>query len=408
MLNELFGKCKDIVIETVNKLNGSDKRRALAKISKEYGYGGKSAVAGAFGAGRDTIRKGLFELENNIVIEDKHSNKGRKSTLESLPNLKNDIKEIADLQSQIDPKFQSNRLYTKLTVKEFRKQLIEDKGYKDAELPTNQTLNTHINKLGFNLKKIQKTKPLKKVKGTDKIFENLKEVHETISKTDRVLRISIDAKDRVKIGCFSRKGKSRVSKQAYDHDFGDKYIVPFGIMNMNDSSVSISLIEGKLTADCIVDMIERYWMKNDFQDNVDVLLINLDNGPECHSRRTQFIKRMVEFAAEINKKIILAYYPPYHSKYNPIERFWGRLETHWNGDLLDSKDTVINFAESATWNGKKPEVEVIEKKYFTGKKLKDKVMKVYESALKRKKQIEKWFVILKPESCRNVVMQLQT
>ena len=406
MLNELLGKCKDIVVETVNKLKGTDRRKVLAKISKEYGYGGKSAVANTFRAGRDTIRKGLIELENNIVIKDKHSNKGRKNTSEHLPNLGNDIKEIADLQSQIDPKFQSDRLYTRLTVTEFRRQLIEKMGYKESELPTNQTLNTLINKLGYNLKRIQKTKPLKKIEETDKIFENLNKVHETIKKTDRVLRISVDAKDRVKIGCFSRGGKSRISKYANDHDFGDKYIVPFGIMNMNDSSVSISLIEGKLTADCIVDMIEGYWIKNDFHDEIDVLLINLDNGPECHSRRTQFIKRMVEFAAKIGKKIILAYYPPYHSKYNPIERFWGRLEQYWNGDLLDSKETVIKFAESVTWNGKNPDVEVIEKKYFTGKKVKNKIMKIYESALKRKNQIEKWFVILKPEKCREVVMQL--
>ena len=52
------------------------------------------------------------------------------------------------------------------------------------------------------------------------------------------------------------------------------------------------------------------------------LVLNLDNGPENHSRRTQFLKRMVGFAHEHRLDIDLAYYPPYHSKYNPVERCW--------------------------------------------------------------------------------------
>jgi hypothetical protein len=88
MLNELIGKCKKIVIETVNKLKGSDRRKTLAKLSKEYGHGGKSIIAKKFNAGRDTIKKGLIELETGIDIEDKHHKKDRKHTLVNLPNLK--------------------------------------------------------------------------------------------------------------------------------------------------------------------------------------------------------------------------------------------------------------------------------------------------------------------------------
>jgi flagellin-specific chaperone FliS len=407
MLNELFGKCKELIIESVNKLKGTDRRKVLAKFVKEYGYGGKSVIARNFRVGRDTLTKGLIELETGKDIEDKHTNKGRKSTLEHMPNLERSIKEIADEQSQIDPKFQSIRLYTKLTVKEFRKQLINKKGFTDSELPSNQTLNIIINKLGYNLKKVQKTKPLKKIDETDDIFKNLNKVHEQVKKSDRILRLSLDAKDRVKIGNFSRGGKSRIEKEANDHDFGDKYVTPFGIMDVGNDLIDIFMIEGRITADCIVDRLEEYWDKNNIQEKIDVLLINLDNGPESHSRRTQFIKRMVEFAAKVDKKIILAYYPPYHSKYNPIERFWGMLEQHWNGELLDTKETVIKFAQSVTWNGKNPEVSIVEEKYDKGNKLKDKIMKIYESSLKRLNKIEKWFVVLNPEKCKKVLINLQ-
>jgi len=63
------------------------------------------------------------------------------------------------------------------------------------------------------------------------------------------------------------------------------------------------------------------------------LVINLDNGPQNSSTRTQFMKRMVTFAERNDFEIVLVYYPPYHSKYNPSERCWGALERHWNGTL---------------------------------------------------------------------------
>jgi len=61
-----------------------------------------------------------------------------------------------------------------------------------------------------------------------------------------------------------------------------------------------------------------------------------DNGPENSARRTQFLKRMVDSVRDHHIDFRLAYYPPYHSKYNPIERCWGALERHWNGSLLDT------------------------------------------------------------------------
>ncbi len=91
-----------------------------------------------------------------------------------------------------------------------------------------------------------------------------------------------------------------------------------------------------LTADFIVDCLEDFWrqVKASFPA-VTTVLINLDNGPENHSRRTQFMGRLVSLADTVGLTLQLAYSPPYHSKYNPIVRVWGVLEQHWNGTLLD-------------------------------------------------------------------------
>ena len=93
------------------------------------------------------------------------------------------------------------------------------------------------------------------------------------------------------------------------------------------------------------------------------------NGPENNSRRTQFLKRMVAFAQQWQIKVRLAYYPPYHSKYNPVERCWGVLENYWNGEILDEIETALRFAETMTWKGKHPHVELVPDTYRTGIRL---------------------------------------
>ena len=89
---------------------------------------------------------------------------------------------------------------------------------------------------------------------------------------------------------------------------------------------------------------------------VGLLQIKMDNGSESNGVRTQFLHRMVQFADHIAKPIQLLYYPPYHSKYNPIERCWGILELHWNGTKLIDVETMLEWAQSMTWKGMQPVV----------------------------------------------------
>lgn len=81
------------------------------------------------------------------------------------------------------------------------------------------------------------------------------------------------------------------------------------------------------------------------------------------------MQRLLDFAQRYQITIRLAYYPPYHSKYNPVERCWGILEQHWNGSLLDTVDTVIQYARTMTWKGKSPVVTLVATIYQTGVKL---------------------------------------
>ena len=236
--------------------------------------------------------------------------------------------------------------------------------------------------------------PPKKVKQTDAIFDRLKVVNSEADRADDTLRVSIDAKATVNIGPFSRRGRSRTKTEAADHDFKpEATLTPFGIFLPEHDDLWLYMARSKITSDFIVDRLEQWWQEVRLRLlRTKRLVINLDNGPENQSRRTQFLKRVVAFARKYGLVVQLAYYPPYHSKYNPVERCWGILEMHWNGSLLDSVEAVVGFAGSMTWRGKHPVVRVVETIYAKGVKLKPKEMKALESEVKRLPGLEKWFV----------------
>ena len=153
------------------------------------------------------------------------------------------------------------------------------------------------------------------------------------------------------------------------------------------------MVESKATSDCIVDELQHVWdlVKPRFP-LVRTLLLDQDNGPENNSHRTQFIHRIVEFADRNQVNVRLAYYPPYHSKYNLIERCWGGLENYWRGCLLDSVECVLEMAGAMRWKGMKPVVRLVQKVYETGVHLTKDAMKKLELRLKRLPGLEKWFV----------------
>jgi len=211
-----------------------------------------------------------------------------------------------------------------------------------------------------------------------------------------VLRVSLDAKATVKIGPFARGGKSRVSVKAADHDFqAEATVTPVGLFLPDTDELFIYHVTSKVTSDCLVDRLEQWWetVRGRFAP-ITTLVLNLDNGPENHSHRTQFLARVVTFSARYGISVRLAYYPPYHSKYNPIERCWGILETHWNGALLDSLDAVCGFTATMVWKGLHPVVALVTTTYRTGVTLTKDAMAAVEAQVTRLRDLDKWFVTI--------------
>lgn len=157
----------------LQKMTGSERRIYLAGIAKQLGYGGMKLVNTHFGIDFRTLQKGMEELESGNCIIDAFDKRGRKSIEVHLPNILNDIKNIVDSESQADPRFEDNRLFTRLTSENIKTQL-QKMGYKLEELPTNQTIYNKVNELGYSFSNIQKTKPLKRIAETDAIFKKNK------------------------------------------------------------------------------------------------------------------------------------------------------------------------------------------------------------------------------------------
>lgn len=242
----------------------------------------------------------------------------------------------------------------------------------------------------------------KKTAETDRIFAKLEEMRQMAQVDPTILRLSMDAKATVLIGAYSRGGKNRILVKAADHDFkpADK-VTPYCIFLPDHHRAYLYFTCSRVTSDFIADCLLDCWqqIREDFPE-VLTLLLHQDNGPENHSRRTQFMLRMTQLADHLRLSIQLAYYPPYHSKYNPVERFWGILEQHWNGDLLDSVDTVLNFAKSMTWNQQHPVVHMMHTFYDIGVRLTQKAMAQLELRLERLPGLEKYFVLIRPHSLR--------
>jgi Rhodopirellula transposase DDE domain len=204
-------------------------------------------------------------------------------------------------------------------------------------------------------------------------------------------------------------GKTRTNAQGevpkgWDHDPPAKEkSVPYGILMVATGALML-LFGSRETSDAWVDVLMMWWRQvRRAHRHVKRLVIYLDNGPKNSGRRTQFLKRMVQFADWSGLEIRLVYYPPYHSKYNPIERCWSALEQKWDGELLNCMEVILQCARRMTWKGRHPIVQCIQGEYPDGVRVAPKEMKTYEARLQRSATLPKYDIVIKPKTTKTQV-----
>lgn len=236
---------------------------------------------------------------------------------------------------------------------------------------------------------------------TDSIFDNVHAVNAWADAEPETLRISMDTKATVHVGEYSRGGRSRGRKAmaAADHEMAPKQkLAPGGVLEPAEGRAFVFFTQSNKTSEFVVDGLRQWWSfrKQDLSP-IRRLVVNLDNGPECSSHRRHFLHLLTQFADAENLEIRLIYYPPYHSKYNAIERYWGGLERSWNGYLLDSVQAVLNRAGNFVWRSQRTAVSLINKVYDKGISLSRIETKKLEERLVRSESLPWWDVTIKPK-----------
>jgi hypothetical protein len=400
MIFNATGSLFDCIRTAASCLTGFARRQFQAKVARELCDASPRRAETLFGWNRNAVQRGLDEVQLGMTIKTVDDMRGRPKSEDADPAIAMATDLLLNENSQADPKFQSSYTFTRMTGERLREALAEQLAIPIARLPVPRTLRDLMNRRGFSLKKVRKTIPLKKIAKTDEIFANVTAAHERARKDPTILRISIDNKAKVKIGPFARGGKSRKEKDrhAADHDTAQcDRLTPCGILEIESGQLTIGMVVNTSTSDTVADNLEQWWLdRKAHYPHIRKLMIDLDNGPDVSSRRTQFMKRLVEWADRIGLKIELVYYPPYHSKYNRIERCWSALERHWNGSILTSIQTTLKWAQSMTWRAVQPIVRMLDRIYSRGVKLTKKEFAPIADRLQRQIGIEKWSLIIEP------------
>lgn len=141
-------------------LKGNERRKFLGQLVLDIGRGGQRLVSKTLGISRHTLRKGVQEIVSGHIKEDKFHERGRLKTEQTHPELVESLRKIVDGASQTDPQFKSTRLYTRLSARSVKEELLKQ-GYSECEIPCENTLGNIMKRLGYKRRKVAKTKPKK-------------------------------------------------------------------------------------------------------------------------------------------------------------------------------------------------------------------------------------------------------
>ena len=153
---------KALLCDAASKLTAHRRRAFMANVAVELLGGSARQARSHFGWNRDTVELGLRERASGIVCLDNFAARGNKKTEAKRPQLERDIRALADPHSQADPQFKSSLAYTRLSAASVRRALIQEKGWREEDLPAPRTMNSILNRLGYRLRSVAKTRPEKK------------------------------------------------------------------------------------------------------------------------------------------------------------------------------------------------------------------------------------------------------
>ena len=197
---------ESLLRQGADRLKGHERRLFMAEVTLKLCDGNPRKAERRFNWGRETVAKGLQELQQGVRCLENFAARGRPRLEVKMPQLAQDIRAIVEPHTQADPELKSARRYSNLSAAEVLEAL-QKKGYTKENLPSERSMRDILNRMNYRLKRIRKGKPLKKTAQTNPIFANVKGVKQEIKDPD-TLEISVDTKAKVNEGDYARGGKN--------------------------------------------------------------------------------------------------------------------------------------------------------------------------------------------------------
>lgn len=161
-MTDLTESVRDTILSAARKLTGFHRRQFQAEMAIKYCRSNPRLAERIFGWGRDAVNTGLNELRSGIRCVENYSTRGRPKSEEQSPELVPEIHALVEPKSQADPKFQTPLAYTRITAKAVHEQLLANTAGDKRHVPAERTMHDILNRLGYRLRRVQKTKPQKK------------------------------------------------------------------------------------------------------------------------------------------------------------------------------------------------------------------------------------------------------
>lgn len=359
-----------------NTLSEKDKRRYAAVETLKLGRGGIAYIVQVLGCSRKTVKQGIKELralpaDSEYDSRIRQPGAGRKRYDEVYPDIDEKFLDVLQDYTAGDP-MQEDVIWTDLTMSEIADRLAEEHGIQVSVTVIRQLLDKH----NYRRRKAQKKQTMKTVKDRDAQFENIASLKAEYEAAGNPI-ISFDAKKKELLGNYYRPGHLYTCAEihTYDHDFNsfaDGVVIPHGIYDVSNNRGYINLGISKDTSEFACDSIRNWWYHEGqyLYPQATSILGLCDSGGSNNAHHYIFKEDLQKLVNEIGVEIRIAHYPPYTSKYNPIEhRLFPHVTRACQGVVFKSVELVKGLMEKTrTSKGLRVTVEVIKKVYKTGRK----------------------------------------
>ena len=361
-----------------NSLNEKDRRRFAGFEALQFGAGGRSYIADVLGCSRNTVSKGAREVsglpQREVEQRIRQVGGGRKSyTVTWGAPLDEKFLTVLRDHTAGDPMDERVR-WTNLTPGEIVKGLRTEHDLVVSKFVVYQLLKKH----NYRRRKAQKKSSLKQaIKNRNEQFEKIARLKAEFAAAGNPI-VSMDTKKKEYIGNFYRDGHLYTLEElhTYDHDFhsyAEGVIIPHSLYDLQFNVGYIQLGNSHDTGEFACDSFRHWWdtYGRKLYPKATAILVLCDGGGSNSSRHYLFKQDLQALADEIGVEIRIAHYPPYCSKYNPIEhRFFPHVTRACQGVIFTSMALVKELmAKTTTSTGLKAFVHIIDKVYETGRKV---------------------------------------